>query len=75
MPSLNKTLPAVALGFALVAFASPSLSQTSDDRLSGARVAAIHECNARAGKYSEVTWGHWGMDIYRACMAERGQAE
>ena len=75
MVSLNKIPPVVALSLALVAFASPGLSQTSDSHVSVARAAAIHECNARASKFSEITWGHWGMDTYRACMAERSQVE
>jgi hypothetical protein len=43
--------------------------------MSAARARAIHECNAKAQKYIEHTWGDNEIYIYRACMAEHGQQE
>ena len=40
-----------------------------------ARVKALQECNARARKYIEHTWGDVEIYTYRACMMECGQQE
>jgi hypothetical protein len=69
---------AAALGLALSALASPSFAQRSEGGgagMSAARAQAIHECNAKAGKYIEHTWGDNEVYIYRSCMAEHGQQE
>ena len=42
---------------------------------SAARAAAIHECNLRAAKYRQYTWGDTEIQTYRACMSEHGQQE
>jgi hypothetical protein len=79
MVSVKKHLvAAVALGLALSALASPSFAQRSEEGgagMSAARAQAIHECNAKAGKYIEHTWGDNEVYIYRSCMAEHGQPE
>jgi hypothetical protein len=46
-----------------------------DGILSPDRARALRECNARIGSFAEHTWGHHRLNVYRACMAERGQAE
>jgi hypothetical protein len=69
---------AAALGLALSALASPSFAQRSEEggaAMSAARAQAIHECNAKAGKYIEHTWGDNEVYIFRSCMAEHGQQE
>lgn len=38
-----------------------------------ARDAAIHECNVRADKYSDMTWETMKSAVYGTCMAEHGQ--
>jgi hypothetical protein len=50
--------PALALGLATSALATPSFAQRSeggDPGMSAARAAAIHECSVKAGKYIEHT--------------------
>ena len=71
-----------AIGLALLvgAMSSPSFAQTkvytdNPEHISAARAAALQECNARAEKYLLHTWGNYQLYIYRACMAEHGQAE
>jgi len=49
---LTAPVSALALGLAFAALASPSFAQRSEDHMSAARAAAIHECNLRAAKYS-----------------------
>ena len=69
---------ALALGLATSALATPSFAQRSEGGapgMSAARAQAIHECNAKSGKYVEHTWGNNEIYIYRACMAEHGQPE
>jgi hypothetical protein len=69
---------ALAVGLVTSALATPSFAQRSKGGASGmsaARAQAIHECNAKAGKYVEHTWGDNEIYIYRACMAEHGQPE
>ena len=39
------------------------------------RTEAIRACNQQADKLVEYSWGNESSDRYRACMAERGQAE
>jgi hypothetical protein len=41
----------------------------------GARADAIRECNNDAAKFPEYSWGNHEFDTYRACMAQKGQAE
>jgi hypothetical protein len=64
---------ALVLGLAVAATACPGFAQ--NNRISSTRAKAIQECSAEAGKYPEHTWGVWEIDIYRACMAQRGQQE
>jgi hypothetical protein len=75
MIKANKSLAALALGLALSALASPSFAQRSEAGMGAARAQAIHECNAKSGKYIEHTWGDNEIYIYRSCMAEHGQPE
>ena len=39
------------------------------------RNKALRECNVRAQKYIEHTWGDVEIYTYRACMTEHGQQE
>jgi hypothetical protein len=69
---------ALALGLATSAMATPSFAQRSEGGeagMSAARAAAMHECNVKAQKYVEHTWGDNEIYIYRACMADHGQPE
>jgi hypothetical protein len=65
---------AIASALAVTAITSPSFAQTSELHISAARTAAIRECNARAEKYQQYTWGNVEL-YYRACMAEHHQVE
>lgn len=42
---------------------------------SGARASALRDCNEKAASLKDYTWGDQQSDLYRACMAQRGQAE
>jgi hypothetical protein len=50
-------------------------AQQSENHMSDARAKAIHECNIRAAKYKQYTWGVTEITVYRTCMAEQGQQE
>jgi hypothetical protein len=39
------------------------------------RASALRDCNEKAASLRDYTWGDQQSDLYRACMAERGQAE
>jgi hypothetical protein len=69
---------ALALGLATSALATPSFAQRSEGGepgMSAARAAAMRECNVKAQKYIEHTWGDNEIYIYRSCMADHGQQE
>jgi len=72
---LTAPVSALALGLAVAALASPSFAQRSEDHMSAARAAAIHECNLKAARYRQYTWGDTEIHTYRACMAEQGEQE
>jgi hypothetical protein len=74
MIRISKFLTALAVGIAVSALATPSFAQRSEGMSSG-RAAAIRDCNAQAGKYKQYLWGDYEIDVYRACMAQRGQQE
>jgi hypothetical protein len=46
-----------------------------DGIVSPKRARALRECNDRAGGLRDYTWGVSQSDVYRACMAERGEVE
>jgi hypothetical protein len=75
MIALKTGLAALALGLVLTASASQGFAQERRIGVSAARAAAIQECNARASKYLEHTWGDWEIQVYRECMAEHHQVE
>jgi hypothetical protein len=54
---------------------APALVQPANAAPNAAREKAIHECNVRARKYIEHTWGDVEIYTYRACMTEQGQQE
>jgi hypothetical protein len=39
------------------------------------RASALRDCNEKAAPLRDYTWGDQQSDVYRACMAQRGQAE
>ena len=65
----------LALGLLSIASTAPALAQPSGDRASAGRAAAIRECNRAAAKYPEYLWGDFDLQVYRSCMAQRGQQE
>jgi hypothetical protein len=80
MTNMRRYGAAIALALLMGAVSSPSFAQTkvyadSPEHISAARAAALQECNARAEKYLQHTWGNYQLYVYRACMAEHGQAE
>jgi hypothetical protein len=74
MMRISKLLTALAMALAVSALATPSFAQRSEG-MSGARAQALKDCNAQAGKYKQYVWGDYEIDVYRACMAQRGQQE
>jgi hypothetical protein len=75
MLTLKTGLAALALGLVVTASASPGFAHKRGFHISAARAAAIRECNARASKYLQATWGVTEIQVYRACMAEHHQVE
>ena len=77
MTTLNKYLtasaPALALGLALAALASPSLA--ADQPMSAAREQALRECSTGASKYQSGTWQSTQLHTYRSCMMQHGEPE
>ena len=43
--------------------------------VSDARAEAILDCTKAAGRFINHVWGDWEINVYRACMAQRGQPE
>jgi len=66
---------ALAVGLAVAASTSFAQSKKPVPVTSAARAKAIRDCTAAAGKYIDHVWGDWEIDVYRACMARRGQPE
>jgi|GEM_PF-1661312 len=77
MTTLNKYLtasaPALALGLALAALASPSFA--ADQPMSAAREQALRECSTGASKYQSGTWQSTQLHTYRSCMMQHGEPE
>ena len=68
-----KQLVGIALGLAVAAaVATPSFAQRPP---TGARAKALRECSIAEDKYIQHVWGDFAIDVYRACMAQRGQRE
>jgi len=68
--------PTAAFTLAIL-FGSPLFVQPANAAppMDGARMKALQECNVRARKYIEHTWGDVEIYMYRACMTEQGQQE
>jgi hypothetical protein len=47
----------------------------SVEGVSPRRARALRDCNDRAGKLTEYTWGVRQIEVYRSCMAEQGEVE
>jgi hypothetical protein len=60
-----------------ILFGSPALVQLANAAppMGDARMKALQECDAMEKKYPQETWGVQQLDMYRACMAQRGQHE
>jgi hypothetical protein len=74
MLSINR-VAVLALGLITIASTAPAFAQTNGDRMSAGQAAAIRECNRAAAKHPESLWGDFEIDVYRACMTQRGQQE
>jgi len=69
---------ALALGLAVSTLASPSFAQRRDggeQGMTSAREKALRDCNAKAGKMSQSTWGAQQLAMHRTCMMEHGEPE
>jgi hypothetical protein len=69
MNRVSKTMAALIVGLAVSAFAQRS------EGMSGGRAQALHECNVKAEKFAEHTWGNVEIYTYHSCMAQHGQQE
>jgi hypothetical protein len=59
-----------------ILFGSPALVQLANAAPPmEARMKALQECGAMEKIYTQETWGVQQLDMYRACMAQRGQQE
>ena len=74
MMRMSTLITALAVGLAASALATPSFAQRSEG-MSSSRVAAIHDCTTKAGKFKQYVWGDYQIDKYRACMTKHGQME
>jgi hypothetical protein len=74
MMSFNR-VAMLALALVIIASTAPALAQPNGDRTNAGRAAAIRECNRAATKYPEYLWGDFEIQVYRSCMAQRGQHE
>ena len=74
MMRISTLLTALVLGLAVSSLATPSFAQRSEG-MSSNRVAAIHDCTTKAGKFKQYVWGDYQIDKYRACMAQHHQEE
>src|SRR5215831_313503 len=72
MTNFNR-VATLALGLLTIASTAPALAQPNGDRTNAGRAAAIRECNRAATPYREYLWGDFEIDVYRSCMAQRGQ--
>jgi hypothetical protein len=60
---------------ALLFTAAPITGAVADVQISGARAAALQECNRLAQRYPLHEWGNTQIHLYRTCMARHGQQE
>ncbi len=75
MITIRKLVTILALALSATVSASPSFAKRSEQDISAARGAAIHECNGKAQKYGEAAWGDVELYVYRTCMARHHQEE
>lgn len=67
----NHSIAALLIGLAILGATQAAHAQT----VSNSRAAAIQQCSSMAGRYPETTFSSLEFELYRACMAQRGQAE
>jgi hypothetical protein len=60
---------------ALTPGSAPLAAPQTAKRTSSDREVAIRECNSARSGYSQMSWGVRSDQIYRSCMASRGQPE
>ncbi len=65
------SLGALALGASVLVSAQAAEAQA----IGNSRASAIRECSLQSQRYSESTYASLEFELYRACMAERGQVE
>jgi len=71
---MKTLIAAFALAILCGSSASVQLANAAPP-MDAAREKAIHECNLKAQKYIEHTWGDVEIYTYRSCMIEHGQPE
>ena len=89
MIDLKITAAGLAFVLALAGAATPALAKDraaragydaraeaiGDIGVAPSRAEALRACSGEASKLVEYTWGAQETDIFRACMAGRGQPE
>jgi hypothetical protein len=74
--TIVKRVAMLALGPITIASTAPAFTQTSGNRMTAGRAAAVRECNRAAEKYPNATYGAtFEINVYRACMTQHGQQE
>jgi hypothetical protein len=71
---MKTLMTALTLG---ILFGSPALAQRTEAAppMDDARIKALQDCSAMQNKYTQSTWGVHQLEVYRACMMQRGQQE
>lgn len=75
MSTFKLGLAVIVLATALStgAYAASRDAGSSENQMSAARWAAIHECSVEAGKWSMIVWQNKQYAVYGTCMAEHAQ--
>ena len=68
-------LSAALVALAVAASTTPGCQTSQGDKVDSARAQALQECSRVEQRYTEPSWGHQEIDVYRACMARHGQPE
>ncbi|MET0446444.1 MAG: hypothetical protein ABW151_17835 [Pseudorhodoplanes sp.] len=71
MTRWNLYFGAVVIGAAVLG----SMPAANAATASQVRAAAIHQCSVASQRYPETTFSSLEFELYRACMADRGQVE
>lgn len=75
MPMMASAEQSYHRGYRAQAQAPYGTGVTDAARMTPARVRALQECSTLEQKWPQSSFGAQQLEVYRACMAEHGQAE